>query len=111
GIFIWSAKSILDSFRKYLPDMYESFQSIRNPISTPEGIDELRKLYGTVQFVSIDNGILEKAENVYVIPSSFGWSDLGTWKSLYENSKKDKQGNLKRGKPILTYNTNNSLIY
>lgn len=111
GIFIWSVKSILDSFRKYLPEMHESFQSIRNPISTPEGIDELRKLYGTVQFVSIDNGILEKAENVYVIPSSFGWSDLGTWKSLYENSKKDKQGNLKRGKPILTYNTNNSLIY
>lgn len=111
GIFIWSAQAILNAFQKHLPEMYDSFQTIQHPLSTPEGTRELRKLYGTVQFVSIDNGILEKAENVYVIPSSFGWSDLGTWKSLYENSKKDKQGNVKRGKPILTYNTGKSLVY
>lgn len=111
GIFIWNVQAILNAFQKHLPEMYDSFQTIQYPLSTPEGTRELRKLYGTVQFVSIDNGILEKAENVYVIPSSFGWSDLGTWKSLYENSKKDKQGNVKRGKPILTYNTGRSLVY
>ncbi len=111
GIFIWNVQTILNSFQKHLPDMYDSFKTIKKMVSSSEGKEELRKLYGTVQFISIDNGIMEKADNVYVIPSSFGWSDLGTWKSLYENSKKDKQGNVKRGKPILTYNSNKSLIY
>src|SRR5690606_9052846 len=64
-----------------------------------------------IQQISIDNGILEKADNVYVIPSSFGWSDLGTWKSLYENLDKKSGNNVKKGKHILTYNTSNSLIY
>ncbi len=111
GIFVWNVKTIIQSFQTHLPEMAESFQSIKKPLSSPEGKKELRKLYGTVQFVSIDNGIMEKADNVYVIPSSFGWSDLGTWKSLYENLKKDKQGNVKKGKPILTYNSNKSLVY
>lgn len=111
GIFIWHVQTILKSFKEYLPEMYDSFKTIKQMLSSSEGITQMRKVYGTVQFISIDNGIMEKAENVYVIPSSFGWSDLGTWKSLYENSKKDKQGNIKRGKPILAYNTNNTLIY
>lgn len=111
GIFIWHVQTILKSFKENLPDMYDSFKTIKKMLSSSEGIEEMRRVYGTVQFISIDNGIMEKAENVYVIPSSFGWSDLGTWKSLYENSEKDKQKNIKRGKPILTYNTKNSLIY
>ena len=111
GIFIWHVKSILNAFKEHLPEMFDSFKTIKQMLSSSEGIEEMRKVYGTVQFISIDNGIMEKAENVYVIPSSFGWSDLGTWKSLYENSKKDKEGNTKNGKPILTYNTQNSLIY
>lgn len=111
GIFIWHVQTILKSFQEFLPEMYDSFKTIKQMLSSSEGMEEMRRVYGTVQFISVDNGIMEKAENVYVIPSSFGWSDLGTWKSLYENSKKDKQGNIKRGKPILTYNSGNSLIY
>jgi mannose-1-phosphate guanylyltransferase len=111
GIFIWKAKTILNSFKAHLPEMFESFQNIPHALSSSKGKSEMKKIYSTVQFISIDNGIMEKADNVYVIPSSFGWSDLGTWKSLYENSKKDKENNVKRGKYVLTYNTENSLIY
>jgi len=111
GIFIWNVKSILNSFQQYLPEMYESMTEVKHSLLTEEGKTAIRKIYGTVQFISIDNGVMEKASNVYVIPSSFGWSDLGTWKSLYDNSAKDDFGNTKKGKPILTYNTQNTLIY
>lgn len=111
GIFIWNVKSILKSFQQFLPEMYETFAQLPDSLQTKKGEQALRKIYGTVQFISIDNGVMEKASNVYVIPSSFGWSDLGTWKSLYENSTKDDQGNYKKGKPILTYNTTNTLVY
>lgn len=111
GIFIWKAKSILHSFQKYLPEMYESFDHIQTSLLMEEGKKEVKEIYSTVQMISIDNGILEKADNVYVIPSSFGWSDLGTWKSLYENSEKLEDQNVKRGKHIISYNTNDSLIY
>ncbi len=111
GIFVWKAKTILKSFQKYLPEMFESFQRIQNPLNSEKGKQEIKLIYSTVQMISIDNGILEKADNVYVIPSSFGWSDLGTWKSLYENSEKNGGNNVKNGKYTLTYNTKNSLIY
>lgn len=111
GIFIWKAKSILNSFQKHLPEMFESFDKTQNPLSSEEGKKEVKDIYSTVQMISIDNGILEKADNVYVIPSSFGWSDLGTWKSLYENSDKNAEENVKYGKHIITYNTKNSLVY
>ncbi len=111
GIFIWKANTILNSFKEHLPEMYESFHSIQNALSSEKGQKEIKKIYSTVQFISIDNGIMEKADNVYVIPSSFGWSDLGTWKSLYDNQEKSGGDNVKRGKHILAYNTKNSLIY
>lgn len=111
GIFVWKAKTILNAFEQHLPEMFESFQRIKNPLSSEKGKKEIKSIYSTVQMISIDNGILEKADNVFVIPSSFGWSDLGTWKSLYENSDKNGGNNVKKGKHILTYNTKDSLIY
>jgi len=111
GIFIWKAKTILHSFKEYLPEMYDSFGGIPDSISSEKGKEQMKKIYSTVQFISIDNGIMEKADNVYVIPSSFGWSDLGTWKSLYDNLEKNGGNNVKRGKHILAYNTTDSLIY
>lgn len=111
GIFIWKASTILNSFQKHLPEMFESFEKIQNPLNSEKGKKEIKSIYSRVQMISIDNGILERAENVYVIPSSFGWSDLGTWKSLYEISPKNGGNNVKHGKHILTYNTKDSLIY
>lgn len=111
GIFIWNVKTILSAFQEHLPEMYEAMTNTKHSLLTEKGKKAIRNIYGTVQFVSVDNGVMEKASNVYVIPSSFGWSDLGTWKSLYENSPKDELGNTKKGKPILTYNTQNTLVY
>lgn len=74
-------------------------------------VKNIKKTYSLLQMISIDHGIMEKSEEVYVIPSSFGWTDLGTLKSLYELSNKDKEGNAKKGKHIMTYNSKNSLIY
>lgn len=111
GIFIWNAKTILKSFEKNLPEMYELFAKIEHPLASEKGKKEIQKSWALIQQISIDNGILEKADNVYVIPSSFGWSDLGTWKSLYENLDKKSGNNVNKGKHILTYNTSNSLIY
>lgn len=111
GIFIWKAKTILKSFQMHLPEMYDAFEPIRDLDDTDEGRAQIQKIYSSIQTISIDNGILEKAENVFVIPSSFGWSDLGTWKSLYENSEKNGGNNVKKGRHVLAYNTKNSLIY
>lgn len=111
GIFVWKASTILKSFQKHLPEMYESFGRIQNSLTTEKGKKEVKSIYSHLQMISIDNGIMERAENVYVIPSSFGWSDLGTWKSLYEISPKNGGNNVKHGKHILTYNTKDSLIY
>jgi mannose-1-phosphate guanylyltransferase len=111
GIFVWKAETILHSFQHYLPEMYESFDKISHLLSSEKGKEKVKDIYSKVQMISIDNGILEKASNVYVIPSSFGWSDLGTWKSLYENSDKNREQNVKHGKHVIMYNTKDSLIY
>ena len=111
GIFIWKARTILNSFKEHLPEMFESFGEIELSTENEQEKELLKSVYSTVQFISIDNGIMEKADNVYVIPSSFGWSDLGTWKSLYDNLEKNGGHNVKRGKHVLAYNTTDSLIY
>jgi mannose-1-phosphate guanylyltransferase len=67
-------------------------------------------IYPKVQKISIDNGILEKAKNVYVIPADLGWSDLGTWTSVYENTEKDENQNATKQKHILTYNSEGNII-
>lgn len=111
GIFIWKAETILKSFKENLPEMYDLFDQLNHPIESEKGKKEVQNFYSIIQRISIDHGILEKASNVYVIPSSFGWSDLGTWKSLFENMDKNKNNNVQKGKHIITYNTKNSMIY
>lgn len=109
GIFIWSAKNILAAFKEYLPEMYESFENI-STYNTPKEAADILKVYPTVAKISIDYGIMEKAQNVYVIPSSFGWSDLGTWASLFENFEKDQNNNAIKGKWIRAYNSHGNII-
>lgn len=111
GIFIWQSKSILNAFQQLLPDMYDAFQTGSSMDELRKNQEKIQQIYSIVQMISIDNGILEKAENVYVIPSSFGWSDLGTWKSLYEQLDKNEDNNVIKGKHVLAYNSKDSLIY
>ncbi len=93
GIFAWKASSILAAFEKYQPEMYELFDQEKIHFNTPEEAQAIQKIYPQCTNISIDIAIMEKANNVYVMPASFGWSDLGTWNSAYENMEKDYLGN------------------
>jgi len=101
GIFIWRVKDVLHAFEKYQPEMYELFAAEKEKFNTPEEKKAIDEIYPLCTNVSIDYAIMEKAKNVYVIPSSFGWSDLGTWNSAYDNLEKDYLGNAVTGKNIL----------
>ena len=91
GIFIWSVRSILDAFRSNLPGMRELFDRGSGSWNTEREADFIEKNYERSENISIDYGIMEKAGNVYVMATDFGWNDLGTWGSLYD--KLDKDGN------------------
>lgn len=109
GIFIWSAKSIIKAFEKYLPEMAEIFEGGKQYYYTDREAEFIARAYTQTQNISIDYGVLEKADNVYVMLCNFGWSDLGTWKSLYEVSEKDENKNVISGNAMI-YDTNNCII-
>ena len=94
GIFIWNLQTISEAFRYLLPEVADRFREGELLMGTDKEEDFIEQMFPKCPNISIDYGIMEKAENVYVIPSSFGWSDLGTWGSLYELSEKDENGNV-----------------
>jgi mannose-1-phosphate guanylyltransferase len=93
GIFVWKVKDIIHAFEQYQPEMYELFAVEHDNFNTTHEQEAIERIYPLCTNISIDYAIMEKADNVYVIPSSFGWSDLGTWNSAYENLEKDPLGN------------------
>ncbi|MEO6915798.1 MAG: mannose-1-phosphate guanylyltransferase [Chitinophagaceae bacterium] len=111
GIFAWQVKNILSAFEKYLPEMYEVFAAEQIKFNTPEEEKTLSEIYSLCTNISIDFGIMEKADNVYVIPSAFGWGDLGTWNSAYENLPKDDFENAIASENVITIDTDNCMIH
>ena len=93
GIFIWKAKDVVDGFEKYDLDTFELFDAEKHNLNTPNEKEAIDRIYPLCKNVAVDVALMEKAENVYVIPSSFGWTDLGTWTSAYDNLEKDSLGN------------------
>ncbi len=93
GIFIWRVEDVLNAFEKYQPEMYEVFAVEGDNFNTANEKEAVDRIYSLCTNISIDYAIMEHADNVYVIPSSFGWSDLGTWNSAYDNLEKDYLGN------------------
>lgn len=110
GIFIWSAKAILNAFVKHLPEVNSLFDYGKKLINTPDEVHYINKVYSECPNISIDYGVMEKAGNVYVLCADFGWSDLGTWGSLYENHKKDKASNAVSGNKIFLYDTKDCIV-
>ncbi len=108
GIFIWKATTIIKSFEKHLPDVGSLFD-LGNTYYSDEENKTIKSTYSKCRNISIDFGIMEKDENVYVMRGEFGWSDLGTWKSLFEVSDKNEDNNVLHGN-ILAYETSNTLI-
>lgn len=101
GIFVWNVQALKNAVKKYLPETAELFEEGNKLYYTPAEAGFINKIYSHCGNVSIDNGIMEKADNVHVVLSSFGWSDLGTWKSLYEVSEKDENENVTEGTLII----------
>jgi len=110
GIFIWSLSSIKEAFNTYMPEISKLFETGKGIYNTPAEEAFIKKAYTVCRSISIDYGVMENAENVYVLISDFGWSDLGTWGSLYENRNKNGEGNAVVGKNVLMYDTKNCII-
>lgn len=109
GIFVWNAKAIRAAFERYMPETAEVFNEGLDCFYKEQEQPFIDKAYSLCKSISIDNGIMERADNVYVVLSDFGWSDLGTWKSLYEVSEKDSEQNVIDGR-VMVYDTQNSII-
>jgi len=110
GIFIWSAKAILKAFANHLPEVNTLFDYGKKHLNTPDEVHYINKVYSECPNVSIDYGVMEKADNVFVLCADFGWSDLGTWGSLYESHQKDKADNAVSGNKVFLYDTRDCII-
>jgi len=110
GMFMWNVDAIMEAFDLYLTEMAGKFKLGQNLYNTPQEQDFIDKIYSSCTNISIDYGILEKAQNVYVLTADFGWSDLGTWGSLYELSNKDDQNNASLKCKSLLYDSTNNII-
>jgi mannose-1-phosphate guanylyltransferase len=111
GIFVWRAKTILSEIEKYLPDLHAGLMTIQSAMGKPSETKTLSKVYQGLKAVSIDYGVMEKAKDVWVIPATFGWSDLGSWDALWDVSVKDEKGNAATGdSDALFQDSENSLV-
>ena len=110
GIFVWSAKSILKAFKTYLPEMYALFSNGENNYNTALENQFIETNYAFSENISIDFGIMEKANNVFVLPVNFKWNDLGTWSSLYAELKKDSDQNATLGGNVIYIDSANNIV-
>ncbi len=111
GIFIWNVSTIVNAFRVYQPGISAIFEDLLPYYGTPSEQEMIDERFPACESISIDYAVLEKAEEIYVFPADFGWSDLGTWGSLRETFEKDIYGNVCIGNDISTYETNNCVIH
>lgn len=111
GIFVWKTKNIIEAFEKYLPEIHELFDGANAAMNSKKEKEVIDLIYPLCINISIDYGILEKADNVYVIPSAFGWSDLGTWGSAYDNIEKDYMENAVTGGDVILFDCQRNVIH
>ena len=111
GIFTWKVKNVIAALEKHLPEMYEVFAGEKEHFNTDGEAEAIERIYPQCTNISIDFGVMEKADNVFVIPASFAWSDLGTWNSAWENMEKDYFGNAVAGKKVIAFDTRNCMVH
>ena len=110
GIFLWSLDSIRSAFRTFLPEIASKFKEGEDRMGTAAEEEFIQDMFPTCPSISIDYGVMEKAQNVYVMPSDFGWSDLGTWGSLYELSEKDENENVTLHSDATYYDSHGNIV-
>jgi len=112
GMFIWKASTILDSISRFLPDLSAGLTVIANALGSTKEKTVVERIYRKLARISIDYGVMEKADNVFVVEGNFGWSDVGSWDALWEISAKDKNGNVFiGGSAVISEESKNSLVY
>ena len=109
GMFVWKLSSILYNLERFMPETFAGLKRIQASIGTPEEEDVLRKEFAQFQSQSIDYGIMEKAENIYTVPGTFGWDDVGSWLAVERIRKSNEMGNVVSGN-IITVGTHNCII-
>jgi mannose-1-phosphate guanylyltransferase len=110
GIFFWKLGTIMASFEKHLPEIHNLFKEGAGLYGSDKEKGFIQETYGNCRNISIDYGIMEKADNVYMLISEFGWSDLGTWGSLYEQLPKNEQENSISGKNVFMYESSGNVV-
>jgi len=110
GIFIWRTKSILDAFKTLLPEMYQLMSQNDEVYNTAYETDFIQNTFPKLENISIDYGILEKADNVYVLPAEFIWNDLGAWNAIYQQLKQPGHNNVIIGNQVLADNSTGNLV-
>ena len=110
GIFVWKVKNIIAAFEKFQPEMFDLFDAEKNTFNTAKEKEAIDKIYPQCTNISIDYAIMEKADNVFVIPADFGWSDLGTWNSAYDNIEKDYLGNAVVGSNVIVIDSTKCMV-
>ena len=111
GIFIWNVSTIVNAFRIYQPAMAKIFESLLPVYGTAQEQQEIDRLFPECENISVDYAIMEKAEEIFVCPADFGWSDLGTWGSLLQQSKKDLYGNAAIGPDINIFESHDCIVH
>jgi len=109
GMFVWKLSTILTKYEQLMPDIYQGIQDIKKAYATSSYEQVLEQTFSNFESVSIDYGIMEKSENIYTIPGSFGWDDVGNWLALERVNKTNEFGNTVQG-DVITINTKNSII-
>ena len=111
GIFVWNINTIVNAFRIYAPSISAIFERLLPYYNTEKEQALIDEWFPQCENISVDYAIMEKSDEIYCFPASFGWSDLGTWGALQENSKRDKNGNALIGNQIEMVNSRNCIVH
>ena len=111
GIFIWNVSTIVNAFRVYQPKLAKSFEALLPVYGTAQEQEAINEQFPKCENISVDYAIMEKAEEIFVCPADFGWSDLGTWGSLLSQSRRDLYGNALIGPSINIYDSHNCIVH
>lgn len=109
GMFVWRVSTILNNFKKYMPDSYEGLMKIKDSVKTAQEQSVLEAEFPNLEAQSVDYAIMEKAENIFILPGDFGWDDIGSWLAVGRIKKTDENNNVVNGN-VVAVNTQNCVI-
>ena len=109
GMFVWKASTILDNLKKHIPELYEGLERMERVVGLPDEKEQVEHIFYEFPSISIDYGILEKADNIYIVPGTFGWDDVGSWLAISRIRQVNEDGNVVNGN-IITIDTKNCVI-